>query len=173
MRVTQSSAQSAGATLRAAIVRACVLGVPSEQILAQLNQNATSSDARKFFEGAPIGNLYDLQDHYETQRALLRGALADVTRQRAGATLPQHTMHVLLDQNLRNERALTATLVTVTHELRGQIVAYEVRLGAIASQRRDLAGEQRAIAAASAVGGQAAVNAVTAAIEAAAPPAPV
>jgi cell wall-associated NlpC family hydrolase len=171
--IAQVAAQSAGAALRAAIVRAYVLGVPIAQILALLNQNTTGSEARKIYENVAIGNLYEFQRHFETQRALLRSTLVGVTRQRAEATIQQNAMHVLLDQNMRNERATQATLVTVTHALRGQIVAYEVRLGTLAAQRRDLTGEQRAIVAASAVGGQGAANVVTAAIEAAAPPTPI
>jgi cell wall-associated NlpC family hydrolase len=169
----QAGVQSAGAALQVAIVRAYVLGVPDAQILELLNQNTTVSGARKIYEDVAIGNLYELQRHYETQQTLLRDTLVDVTRQRTEATLQQHAMHVLLDQNLRNESATRATLATVTHALREQIVAYEVRLGTIAAKRRNLSGEQRAIAAASAVGGQGAANVVTAAIEAAAAPTPV
>jgi cell wall-associated NlpC family hydrolase len=169
----QAAVQSAGAVLRVAIVRAYVLGVPHAQILELLNQTATVNEARTIYEDVAIGNLDDLQRHYATQQTLLRGTLVDVTRQRAEAALQQHAMHVLSDQNLQNERATQATLATVTHALRGQIVTYEVRLGALAAKRRDLSGEQRAIAAASVVGGQGAANVVTAAIETAAAPSPV
>jgi cell wall-associated NlpC family hydrolase len=153
-----------------AVVRAYVLGAADAQILALFNQSATQSDARKLYEDQVIGDLTTLRDNYETQKKSLDSTIAAVAVQQANAVHQTYTMQALLAQNMRNESITRSTLAVVTKALRGQIIAYEVQAGVAAAKKKDVAGEEQAVAAASAVGGQSAANLVLQAIQAATPP---
>ena len=80
-------------------------------------------------------------------------------------------MQSLLAQNVRNENATQATLTAVTRKLRVEIINYEIQVGAADARVRDIAGEEQAGVAATAVGGTVAANEVLSAIAAATPPA--
>ena len=153
-----------------AVVRAYVLGAADAQFLALFDQSAITSDARKVYEDQVVGNLTSLRQRYVTQKRSLDRTIADVAAQRSRAKFQTETMRALLAQNIRNENATSATLAVVTHALKTQIISYEIQVGAAAARQRDTAGEEAAVLAASAVGGQPAANEVLAAIQKATPP---
>ena len=153
--------------LQTAVILAYVLGAADAQILALFNQNATQSDARKVYESQVIGDLNHIKSRLVSQKASLDITIHQVAIEQANAQRQTYAMQNLLAQNIRNENATRATLAVVTRTLRTQIIAYEIQKGVEAARRHDLAGEEQAIAAASAVGGQSAANAVTIAIQSA------
>jgi len=150
-----------------AIVRAYVLGASAAQILSLFNQNITKSDARTVYENQVIGDLNNLRDTYTRQKKSLQTTIALVAAQRAKAEHATFEMKLLLAQNIHNQDATQATLLTVTAQLKGEIISYEISAGAAAARKHDSAGEEQAIAAASAVGGQTAANLVIVAIQSA------
>ena len=149
-----------------AVVKAYVLGAADAQILALFDQSATQSDARKVYEEQVVGNLDRIKNNYESQRRSLASTLAQVSIQRAKARQQTVAMSNLLAENIHNVNSTRATLASVTHSLRSEIIAYEIQTGVAAAHHHDVAGEQKAVAAAASVGGTVAANAVTAAIEA-------
>jgi cell wall-associated NlpC family hydrolase len=152
-----------------AIVRAYVYGAADAQILALFNQDITSSDARTVYEDQVIGNLTQLKDTYEREKRSLDSTIADVASQRARAQQQTVDIKALLAQNVRNENATRETLQVVTAKLKTEIIAYEIKVGVAAAKAKNTAGEEAAVAAASAVGGQSAANEVIDAIQAALP----
>jgi len=153
-----------------AIVRAYVFGASDAQIMALFNQDVTKSDARGVYEDEVIGNLTKIKDEYEAAKHSLDKTLSQVHFQQSKAQQQTQQIQGLLDQNIANENQTQATLTAVTKTLRAQIIAYEISAGAAAARDRNIAGEEQAVAAASAVGGTPAANAVLAAIAKAAPP---
>jgi len=153
-----------------AIVRAYVYGAADAQILSLFNQNITNSDARTVYEDQVIGNLTQLKDAYVKQKHSLDSTIADVAAQRTRAEHQSVVIKALLAQNVENENATRATLEVVTKKLKTEIIAYEIRVGVAAARAKNTAGEEAAVAAASAVGGQVAANEVIDAIQAALPP---
>jgi cell wall-associated NlpC family hydrolase len=153
-----------------AIVRAYVFGASDAEIMALFNQNVTDSDARSVYEDEVIGNLNKIKDQYEAAKHALDKTLSQVHYQQSKAQQQTQEIQALLEQNVRNEDDTQATLTAVTRTLKGQIIAYEIKAGAQAARDRNIAGEEQAVAAASAVGGTPAANDVLAAIAAAAPP---
>jgi cell wall-associated NlpC family hydrolase len=151
------------------IVRAYVYGAADAQILALFNQDITSSDARKVYEDQVIGNLTQLKDAYVREKKSLDSTIADVAAQRSKAQRQSVIIKALLAQNVRNENATRATLEVVTAKLKTEIIAYEIKVGVAAARAKNTAGEEAAVAAASAVGGQNAANEVIDAIQAALP----
>ena len=173
-----ASLQSQEATKRAAIVttsqamvvaivRSYVFGASAAQIEALFNQSVTKSDARSVYENQVIGNLNQLKSTYEAQKLSLDSTIKQVAVQQAAAQQATYAMQSLLAQNLRNEQITRSTLAAVTSQLKAQIISYEIQAGIAAAKSHNLNGETQAIAAASAVGGQAAANLVTEAIQAA------
>ncbi len=167
--VKRAAIKSTSKSLAIADVKAYVLGAAVAQILALFNQHVTTSDARKVYENQVIGNLTHLRNTYEQQKQSLDVTITAVAAQRAKAQQQTIKMRALLAQNIRNENATRATLTVVTRELRAQIIAYEIQVGVAAAKKHNIALEQQAVAAASAVGGQAAANLVLAAIRRATP----
>jgi cell wall-associated NlpC family hydrolase len=149
-----------------AVVKAYVLGAADAQILALFDQSATRSDARKVYEEQVVGNLDRIKSNYEGQRRSLASTLAQVSVQRARARQQTIAMSNLLAENIHNVNSTRATLASVTHSLRTEIIAYEIQAGVAAAHHPDVAGEQTAVAAAASVGGTSAANAVTTAIQA-------
>src|SRR5487761_2253428 len=135
--------------LSVAVVRAYVLGASAAQILALFDQSVTTSDARRVYQDEVVGDLTTLRDRYESQK---------------------RSLDSMLTQNAHNEAVTRATLTVVTKTLRTQIIAYEIGAGVAAAKRHDVAGEEKAVAAASSVGGQVAATQVLSAIQAATPP---
>ncbi len=152
-----------------AVVRAYVLGAADAQILALFNQSVTSSDARKVFEDQVVGDLTSIRDRYQAQKTSLDHTIHEVAIQEANALYQTNTMRALLAQNIRNENETQATLAVMTKQLKGEIITYEIAVGTEAARHRDVAKEEAAVAAASAVGGQAAANEVLQAIQRATP----
>jgi cell wall-associated NlpC family hydrolase len=74
-------------------------------------------------------------------------------------------MSQLLSLNIYNTNTTRDTLNKMTVALKGEIIAYEIQQGVIAAKEHNLAAEETAITAASAVGGQKAANTVTEAIQ--------
>ena len=153
--------------LEVAVVRAYVLGAADAQILALFNQDATKSDARTIYEDTVIGNLNKLKNTYVSEKTSLAKTIGQVAIQRKNARNQTYAMQSLLAENVYNENTTRATLAVVTKSLRTEIIAYEIVSGVAAAKQHDLNGEEQAINAASAVGGQQAANAVTQAIQAA------
>jgi cell wall-associated NlpC family hydrolase len=150
-----------------AIVRAFVLGAADAQILSLFNQDVTRSDARKVYEDQVIGNLDQLKNTYTRERKSLQNTVAQVATQRAHAEHATFELRKLLAQNIQLVNSTRATLDTVTAELKTEIINYEIQAGVAAARAKNTAGEDQAIAAASAVGGQNAANLVIEAIQAA------
>ncbi len=152
-----------------AIVRAYVYGAADAQIIALFNQDVTTSDARRVYEDQVIGNLTQLKDTYVAEKHSLDKTISEVASQRAKAQQQTVAIEALLAQNVRNEDETRATLAVVTAKLKNEIIAYEIRVGVAAAKEKNTAGEEAAVAAASAVGGQSAANEVIDAIQAALP----
>jgi cell wall-associated NlpC family hydrolase len=150
-----------------AVVRAYVLGAADAQILSLFNQNVVRSDAAKVYQDQVIGNLNKLKNTYTRQKLSLQKTVAKVAVQRHKAADATYELQSLLSQNVQLENATQAELDTVTAELRVKIINYEIQQGVIAAKAKNTAGEEAAIAAASAVGGQSAANEVIDAIQAA------
>ena len=153
--------------LEVAVVRAYVLGAADAQILALFNQDATRSDARTVYQNTVIGDLNKLKNAYVSEKVSLAKTIDQVAVQRQNAQHQTYAMESLLAENIHNTNTTRATLAVVTKSLRTEIIAYEIIAGVAAAKHRDLGGEEQAITAASAVGGQQAANAVTQAIQAA------
>ena len=147
------------------IVRAYVLGASDAQILALFNQNATQSDSRTVYENEVIGNLNQLKHTYQKEKTSLDGTIRLVGIQRVDAGHQTAAMSQLLDLNIYNTNTTRDTINKMTKALRVEIVAYEIQQGVLAAKSKNLAGEEAAITAASAVGGQTAANQVTEAIQ--------
>jgi cell wall-associated NlpC family hydrolase len=150
-----------------AIVRAFVLGAADAQILSLFNQNITRSDARQVYEDQVIGDLNQLKTTYTRERKSLQNTVAQVATQRAHAEHATFELKRLLAQNIQLVNSTQATLATVTAQLKSEIINYEIQAGVAAARAKNTAGEEQAIAAASAVGGQSAANLVIEAIQAA------
>jgi cell wall-associated NlpC family hydrolase len=153
-----------------AVVNAYVFGAAATQIIALFDQNVARSDARKVYEDQVIGNLTAAKDAYEAAKKSLDHTLAQATLQRQKSRTQTQHIAALLEENVQNEDATQATLTKVTKELKAKIIAYEILAGAQAARERNIAGEEEAVAAATAVGGTPAANEVLTAIAAAAPP---
>jgi cell wall-associated NlpC family hydrolase len=156
--------------LAVAVVRAYVLGAADAQIESLFSQGATTSDKRRVYEDQVIGDLTKLRDAYESQKRSLDRTIAQAAIQRQRAVVQTNHIQALLNQNIRLENQTRATLTVVTKKLRGQIIAYEIQVGVAAAKKKDIVGEEQAVAAASAVGGQSAANLVLEAIQRATPP---
>ena len=150
------------------IVRAYVLGASDAQILALFNQNATQSDSRSIYETQVIGNLNQLKHTYMKEKISLDSTIRLVGVQRRDAGQQTYAMSQLLATNIYNTNTTQSTLHTMTVALKGEIIAYEIQQGVLAAKENNLAAEETAITAASAVGGQTAANQVTEAIQQAA-----
>jgi cell wall-associated NlpC family hydrolase len=147
------------------IVRAYVLGASDAQILALFNQNATQSDSRTIYETEVIGNLNHLKHTYQVEKTSLDSTIRLVGTQRRDARQQTYAMSQLLSLNIYNTNTTRHTLNAMTVALKGEIIAYEIQQGVLAAESKNLAGEETAITAASAVGGQNAANQVTEAIQ--------
>jgi cell wall-associated NlpC family hydrolase len=147
------------------IVRAYVLGASDAQILALFNDNPTQIGARNVYENEVIGNLNQLKHRYQKEKISLDSTIRLVGVQRRDAGHQTYAMSQLLSLNIYNTNTTRGTLNKMTVALKGEIIAYEIQQGVIAAKEHNLAAEESAITAASAVGGQKAANAVTEAIQ--------
>jgi cell wall-associated NlpC family hydrolase len=147
------------------IVRAYVLGASDAQILALFNDNATQIGARNVYETEVIGNLNQLKHAYQKEKVSLDSTIRLVGIQRKDAGKQTYAMSQLLSLNIYNTNTTRDTLHKMSVALKGEIISYEIQQGVIAAKSDNLAGEETAITAASAVGGQKAANAVTEAIQ--------
>jgi cell wall-associated NlpC family hydrolase len=163
----RAAAKATSKKLVVAVVRAYVLGAVGTQGLSLFNQNVTKADATKVYQDQVIGNLNKLVKTYEREQTSLQNTVAKVAAQRAKAQHATYELKGLLEQNIQLQNATQATLDTVTARLKGEIITYEISAGVTAAKANNTAGEEQAIAAASAVGGQSAANEVIDAIQAA------
>ena len=147
------------------IVRAYVLGASDAQILALFNDNPTQIGASTVYENEVIGNLNQLKHTYQKERTSLDTTIRLVNVQRVDAGQQTYAMSQLLSLNIYNTNTTRDTLNKMTVALKGEIIAYEIQQGVIAAKEHNLAAEETAITAASAVGGQKAANTVTEAIQ--------
>jgi cell wall-associated NlpC family hydrolase len=147
------------------IVRAYVLGASDAQILALFNQSASQYGARTVYENEVIGNLNQLKRTYQKEKTSLDTTIRLVGVQRKDAGQQTYAMSQLLALNIYNTNTTQSTLHKMTVALKGEIINYEISQGVLAARSHNLAGEESAITAASAVGGQKAANEVTEAIE--------
>jgi cell wall-associated NlpC family hydrolase len=152
------------------IIRSYVLSGADGQYLNLFNLNATSSDSRKVYENQVIGNLDQLKRNYQTQKRSLDTTIRLVGVQRRNANHQQYEMSQLLATNEYNENTTRVTLSKLTRIRRTEIINFEIQQGVLAAQQHppNLADEETAITAASAIGGQTAANEVTEAIQQAA-----
>jgi cell wall-associated NlpC family hydrolase len=147
------------------IVRSYVLGASDAQILALFNDNASQIGARTVYENEVIGDLNHLKHTYQKEKTSLDSTIRLVGVQRRDAGKQTYAMSQLLALNIYNTNTTRDTLNKMTTALKGQIIAYEIQQGVLAAQEHNLAAEETAITAASAVGGQTAANQVTEAIQ--------
>jgi cell wall-associated NlpC family hydrolase len=147
------------------IVRAYVLGASDAQILALFNDNPTQISARNVYENQVIGDLNQLKHRYQKEKISLDSTIRLVGVQRRDAGQQTYAMSQLLSLNIYNTNTTRDTLNKMTVALKGEIIAYEIQQGVLAAESHNLAAEETAITAASAVGGQKAANAVTEAIQ--------
>jgi cell wall-associated NlpC family hydrolase len=147
------------------IVNAYVLGASDAQILALFNDNATQYGQRSVYENAVIGNLNQVKHTYEKEKTSLDTTIRLVGVQRRDAGEQTEAMSRLLSLNIYNTDTTQSTLHKMTVALKGEIINYEISQGVLAARSHNLAAEETAITAASAVGGQKAANEVTEAIE--------
>jgi cell wall-associated NlpC family hydrolase len=149
------------------IVRSYVLEGVDGQYLTLFNLNATTSDSRKVYEIQVIGNVDKLKQNYQSQKRSLDTTIRLVGVQKSNAAHQEYEMSQLLSLNLYNENTTRVTLSKLTTIRRTEIINYEVQQGVLAAQEHppNLAAEETAITAASAIGGQVAGNAVTEAIQ--------
>lgn len=152
-------------SLVTATVHAYVLGAADAQWLDLFRQDTLSSDARNQYESLVLGNLRDLKVQLRQQQDALNQSLAERRHQRALKANEASKMQGLLAENAKNEAATRATLATVTKKLKRQIINYQIAVAKAASKRHDDRAVAKAVAAAAAVGGQAAANEVLAAIK--------
>jgi len=155
------------AAMQTAIVRAYVFGASAAQIESLFNQNVAKSDARQVYENQVIGNLNQIRATYEAEKKSLDTTISQVAVQRAKAQEQTNAMSALLAENIRNEEYTRQALKNVTAKYRSEIISYEIIQGIAAAKAKNLAAETAAVDAAAAVGGQAAANAVTEAIQSA------
>lgn len=151
------------------VVRAFVLGASSQQLTSLFDQNVTRSDARTVYENEAIGNLNLLKAQLQREKHSLDLTVAKVANQRAKAQTAAYNMKALLEANVELQNQTQATLSTVKGRLKIEIINYEIQAGAAAARASNTAAEQKAIRAATAVGGQSAANQVIEAEQAATP----
>jgi cell wall-associated NlpC family hydrolase len=142
------------------VVRAFVFGESEAQILQLFNQNVTKSDQNKVYQDIVIGNLNALKAKYQREKTSLQSTVAKVAAQRAKAEHATYEMKSLLESNIELQDQTQATLDTVTARYKSEIINYEIAAGVEAAREKNVAGEEQAITAASAVGGQTAANEV-------------
>src|ERR1700722_8554795 len=148
-----------------AVVQAFVLGASDAQIEALFNQNATQEGDRTVYQNQVIGNLNELKHTYMKEKTSLDSTIRAVGVQRVDAGKQTYAMSQLLALNIYNTNTTQSTLHKMTTSLKGEIISYEIQQGVTAAESHNLAGEEDAITAASAVGGQDAANQVTEAIQ--------
>ena len=151
------------------VVRAFVLGASSQQLTSLFDQNVTRSDARTVYQNEAIGNLNLLKAQLQREKHSLDLTVAKVANQRARAQTAAYNMKALLEANVELQNQTQATLSTVKGRLKVEIINYEIQAGAAAARASNTAAEQKAIRAATAVGGQSAANQVIEAEQAATP----
>jgi cell wall-associated NlpC family hydrolase len=151
------------------VVRAFVLGASSDQISSLFNQNVTRSDARTVYQNDAIGNLNELKAQLQREKHSLDLTVVKVANQRAKAETASINMKALLEANVELQNQTQAYLATVKGKLKSEIINYEIQVGTAAARARDTAAEEKAITAATAVGGQSAANLVIEAEQAATP----
>ena len=149
------------------VIRSYVLQGADGQYLTLFNLNATSSDSRKVYEDQVIGNLDKLKRNYQSQKRSLDTTIRLVGVQKRNAAHQEYEMSQLLSLNLYNENTTRVTLSKLTTIRRTEIINFEIQQGVLAAQQHppNLADEETAITAASAIGGQTAGNQVTEAIQ--------
>ncbi|MGC2484944.1 MAG: NlpC/P60 family protein [Acidimicrobiales bacterium] len=150
-----------------AVVRAFVLGASESQVISLFNQNVNRSDAEKIYQDQVIGNLDALESKLQREKSSLEHTVskvaaqrARVASQRAKAQQQTDTMQALLKANVALENQTSTELANVTAQYRVQIINYEIQVGVEAAKDKNTAGEEQAVTAASAVGGQNAANQV-------------
>jgi cell wall-associated NlpC family hydrolase len=146
--------------LEVAVVRAYVLGSAEAQLIQLFNQNVTKSDQRSVYQQLVIGNLNELKNKYQREKTSLDTTISKVAVQRSKARHATYEMKALLESNIELQDQTQATLATVTAEYKSEIINYEISAGVAAARDHNTTGEDQAIAAASAVGGQNAANEV-------------
>ena len=146
--------------LEVAVVRAFVFGSAELQLIQLFNQNVTKSDQTSVYQQLVIGNLNELKDKYQREKTSLDTTITKVAAQRVRAQHATYEMKTLLESNIELQDQTQATLATVTAEYKSEIINYEISAGVAAARDHNTAGEEQAITAASAVGGQSAANQV-------------
>jgi cell wall-associated NlpC family hydrolase len=169
IKETKKRAQVAATKTRVvtAVVRAFVLGVSQSQVISLFNQNVNRSDAERIYQDQVIGNLAALEAKLQREKTSLEHTVSKVAKQRARvasqrvkAQQQTDAMKSLLAANVELENQTQAELASVTAQYRVQIINYEISAGVIAAKDHNTAGEEQAVTAASAVGGQSAANQV-------------
>jgi cell wall-associated NlpC family hydrolase len=155
------------AQLNNALIRQYVDGTAAANTIALFDQNVAKSDARLIYEEQVTGNLQKIQARLKAENRSLNRTLLAESRQRLEKAQAVTRTKILLSENNATVASTQATLTQVSAELAQKIIGYEIYVAIIAARNNDTAGVDNAVAAATAVGGQAAGNKVIAAAEAA------
>lgn len=150
-----------------AAVKAYVFDSADADWIALFHQNVNSSDARQVYENDVLGNLHRIENTLKRQHAQVAQTKSQIANARTLAAIQDAKVQNLIAANAANERATRATLTSVTHRLRGEIISYEITVAVSCARRHNVSCVSNAVAAAAAVGGTSAANKVTAAVNAA------
>jgi cell wall-associated NlpC family hydrolase len=159
----QAALQRTGRTLVKSLVRSYVDGAAAAEGIPLLNLNVTQSAARKVYEDVALGNINQIEGRLGREKKSLQHTLNTEAAQHHRAGEEIHQIRNLIFENQRNESETRATLAQVSSTLEHEIITYEISVAILAARKGDAQRVENAVAAASAVGGQAAANEVIAA----------
>jgi peptidoglycan DL-endopeptidase CwlO len=151
-------------------IRSYVDGVSAGQGIPLLNLNVTVGDAMQVYEQEAIGNLNQIEKKLVREKKSLHEILQSEARERNNEAEEVHQVRVITFKNQSNTVETHSVLRQISTNLVREVVAYEINVAVAAARANDAAGVNNAIAAATAIGGQAAANEVIAAVDRAVPP---
>ena len=165
----QASLEATSQVLVTSLIRTYVDGASSAQGLPLLDTNVTQSDAQQIYERQSSGNISAIEGTLNREKNALAKDLRVESNQKALAGHEIHQIRLLILDNNETQAATQATLSQVSTTLNHEIVSYEISVAVADAKVRNTAGVENAVAAASAVGGQAAANQVISAANAVTP----
>lgn len=151
-------------------IRSYVDGVSDGQGIPLLNLNVSVSDATQVYEQEAIGNLNQMEHKLVREKKSLHEILQAEDHERKNASEEVHQVRVITFKNQANTIETHSVLRQISANLIREVVAYEINVAVAAARANNAAGVNNAIAAATAIGGQAAANEVIAAVDRAVPP---
>jgi cell wall-associated NlpC family hydrolase len=153
-------------------IRSYVDGASNGSSIPLLNLNVTTGDAIQVYEQEALGNLNQIERKLIREKKTLHHIVTVESRERNQASSDVHLVREIIFKNQYNAAETHSILHEMTRNLVREIVTYEIHAAVAAALAHNSTGVENAIAAAGAVGGQAAANEVIAAVNAAVPPKP-